>query len=193
MQDEREWFHIELDQVIPMLELISRWCSQSSTTTSRTIQPSTTPAATKGGWWHEDGWKMHCEGATQAAIAERFNVTQGAVVAMKKKMRHAGRGREEKTRPTPKRRFRQGRSQTAHPQSSFRQPIVNVLTRLGGRGRARDVLSGVEREMNLNQADRTKLGSGAVVWKNRVQWARLQLKDEGVLKPDSPHGWWELA
>ena len=94
----------------------------------------------------------------------------------------------------PKAASGEGRSRKATPRSSFRQPILNVLKRLGGRGRARDVLNGVKEEMNLNQADlETYKSSNEMVWKKHAHFARLQLKKEGVLRRDSPHGWWELA
>ena len=79
------------------------------------------------------------------------------------------------------------------PVSSYRQPIIDVLKRLGGSARVKDVLRGVEEEMHLGQANLKKFSNGQVTWQNRAQWARLELKDEGVLRSDSEWGWWELA
>ena len=141
---------------------------------------------------------MHCAGATQAEIAEKFGVSSGAVVAMKRKMRSAGRTSEEarrsethRTTGTAQRR----KSGAATPLRAFRQPIVDVLNELGGRGEAKVVLQRVEQRMKrrLNQADYKRLQNGQEVWSNKAQWMRQQLKKEGVIRPDSPRGWWELA
>ena len=156
------------------------------------------PKEANRGGWHEDGWRMHCAGATQAEIAEKYGVSPGAVVAMKRKMRSAGRTSEEahrsgahRTTGTAQRR----KSGAATPQQEFRQPIVDVLNDLGGRGKAKVVLQRVEQRMKrrLNEADYERLKNGQEVWSNKAQWMRQQLKKEGVIRPNSPHGWWELA
>ena len=79
------------------------------------------------------------------------------------------------------------------PQAEFRQPIVDVLEELGGRGRAEDVKARVGERVQLRSGDLEQYESGQVVWKNSIAWARNTLKDEGILKSDSPWGWWELA
>ena len=189
-----EWFNIEKDDVLPMLECVAK--------------PAELPTqleyaqAERGGGrgdWHEAGWQMHCDGKTQAEIAEKFGVSQGAVVAMKKKMRSAGRGNQEKNRlrrSTPKQVGNKGKERSGPtPQTAFREPIVDVLKELGGSGQAKDVIErvGLQMERQLSRADHKQLKSGATVWKNRVQWARMALKSEGILKSNSPHGLWELA
>jgi hypothetical protein len=47
----------------------------------------------------------------------------------------------------------------------------------------------------LTEADYEDVGDGVQRWKNNVLWARLQLANEGLIKPfgDSPRGWWELT
>ena len=117
-----EWFNIETERVLPMLQCLkSKQQLEAPTQPSRpqkhsrsqagSALPGKTPpiedasgskVAGRGGW-HEDGWRMHCEGATQAEIAKKFGVTEGAVVAMKKKMRGAGRRSEEARRSAPRR------------------------------------------------------------------------------------------
>ena len=176
-----EWFNINLDQVTPMFDYLGR-LRAAERSNARHVPRE----------WHEEGWKMHCKGATEAAIAQTFGVTRSAVAAMKRKMRRSGRGDEERNRSS-KAVSKRERSPGGTPQSDFRQPIVDVLKRLGGRARAKDVLRGIEDVMNLSSADRRKLRTGQVVWKNKAQWARQQLKDDGVLKRDSAWGWWELA
>jgi len=183
-QVEGEWFNITLNQVKPMLACVGSFGNFQRTPTPSKVEK-------RRGGWHEDGWKMHCEGATQAAVATRFGVTQGAVVAMKKKMRNAGRGHEEGQQLGTAAGV--GRSQRATSRASFSSAIIKVLKRLGGRARAKDVLSGVESELNLSQADLKKRSNGQVVWRNNAQWAQQQLKKKGVLRSDSQWGWWELA
>ena len=79
------------------------------------------------------------------------------------------------------------------PQAAFRQPILDVLEELGGRGQAKDVRARVGERVQLRSGDLAQLASGAVVWENSVAWERQKLKDEGILKANSPWGWWELA
>ena len=78
------------------------------------------------------------------------------------------------------------------PQAAFRQPILDVLEELGGRGRAKDVRARVGERVLLRSGDFAQYEGGQVVWENSVAWARQKLKDEGILKSDSPWGWWEL-
>ncbi len=196
LKDEREWFNIELDQVTPMLALMRRWCATSSATVgAQQHSPRVPPKKKQPGWW-EDGWKMHCEGAAQAAIAKEFDLTGPAVKYMITRMREAGRGHEERNRSGLKRAARKPTGQRTlerTPQRAFRGPIMDVLRGLGGRGRAGDVLRALERKIDLTEADMKPLKNGQVAWENRASWERAQMVKEGVLKPDSDHGWWELA
>lgn len=175
---KREWFNFTLDEVRPMLRCLENLGAAR-------------PKPNRQGEWHEDGWKMHCDGVTEIAIAQEFRVTRGAVAAMKRKMRSLGRGHEERNRGS-KAGARKERVQGGTPLSSFRQPIIEVLQRFGGRARAKDVLLGIEKLMSLGPADLKKLKTGHVVWRKRASWAAHQLKIEGELKPDSQWGWWEL-
>lgn len=79
------------------------------------------------------------------------------------------------------------------PQAEFRQPILDVLEELGGRGRAKDVKARVGERVRLRSGDLAQYEGGQVVWEISVAWERQKLKDEGVLKSDSLRGWWELA
>ena len=94
------------------------------------------------------------------------------------------RGRRSQTRSV-----RSGRT----PQAEFHQPIMDVLEELGGSGRAKDVTARVGERVQLRSGDLEQYENGQVVWESSVAWARNELKDEGILKADSPWGWWELA
>ena len=45
----------------------------------------------------------------------------------------------------------------------------------------------------LQAVDREKLASGDVRWRNRTQFVRLRLIEQGDLKKGSPRGLWELS
>ena len=93
---EGEWFNVEVANVLPMLKCVGNMQGQPQEHEVEIHPPSR--ANSGRGEWHEDGWKMHCRGETQARIAERFGVSEGAVIAMKRKMRASGRGHEEADR-----------------------------------------------------------------------------------------------
>ena len=191
----REWFHISVDRVLPMLRCVGNAQERSQVEEAEIPAPSS--MASGRGNWHEDGWQMHCRGETQARIAKKFGVSEGAVFAMKKKMRDQGRSDEEanrRKRPVTA-TSRKQRTTNAMPQSAFCQPIVDILRELGGSAQAGEVLRRLKGKMGrqLGPKDRERLKNGQEVWMNKAQWARQQLKSEGFLKPDSRRGWWELA
>lgn len=127
---------------------------------------------------------------------EWFNIETERVLPMLRCL-----GRTQERQPRTKRsggRGAQADRTTANvpgktPQAEFRQPILDALEELGGRGRAKDVKARVGEQVPLRSGDFAQLASGAVVWETSVAWERQKLKDEGVLKSDSPRGWWELA
>ena len=81
------------------------------------------------------------------------------------------------------------------PQGAYREPILRCLSKLGGRGRAPEVVDRVGElmEPRLTSEDREPLKSGDIRWKKNAQWARFRLGEEGLLKKDSPRGTWELT
>jgi len=103
----------------------------------------------------------------------------------------------EKPRSSGSPSRRSGRSSVggALRQEAYRLPILRALVRLGGRGPAGRVLELVHEEMKdrLTEADYAKLSSGTIRWKNRAQWMRYHLKEEGLLRDDSPSGIWEIS
>ena len=82
------------------------------------------------------------------------------------------------------------------PNQTYRRPILEALQELGGRAYANDVLKVVEEKVKpiLNEFDLQKLQSGMDIrWRNAAQWVRWTLVKEGLLKPDSLRGVWELS
>ena len=79
---------------------------------------------------------------------------------------------------------------------AYKPAVLAALQELGGRAKVDDALAVVERIMapQLSEVDYERLSSGAVLrWRNSAQWARKYLKDEGLLRADSPRGVWELS
>lgn len=82
------------------------------------------------------------------------------------------------------------------PQEDFQEPILTVLKKMGGRGKAREVVNEVGRIMGArleNEADQELLSDGYPRWMNRCWWARNDLREQGKIKSDSRRGTWELS
>lgn len=81
------------------------------------------------------------------------------------------------------------------PQSKYGLPILESLIELGGSGKVGSVLEKVYEKMKnqLTPADLEKVPSGPIRWRNQAQWKRLDLKNRGYLKEDSPSGIWEIS
>lgn len=81
--------------------------------------------------------------------------------------------------------------------SAFRLPILKVLSEMGGSVRMHDLLPKVEQSMKgtLKQVDYKSLPStpDQPRWRNTAQWERNTMVNEGLLKPNSPHGVWEIT
>lgn len=41
--------------------------------------------------------------------------------------------------------------------------------------------------------DRGQISSGAIRWRNRARFARLRMKERGLLVSNSQHGVWEMS
>jgi restriction system protein len=133
----------------------------------------------------------------KGAIAriERLAAFRSKIVGLRKEWRSVGarllkgRGR----RGGPKRLTRGLRT----PQDAFRQPILKVLVARGGNAVMSDVLKALHAEMKsrLTPADLKRLPSSpkTVRWQNTAQWARNSLRKDGLLKPNSPRGVWEVT
>ncbi len=81
------------------------------------------------------------------------------------------------------------------PVEAFRQPILEVLAELGGRGRVSTILQRIESKVELNRYDKQRLPlhRPPARWQRTVRLCRSLLVKEGVLKPDSPRGIWEIS
>jgi len=83
------------------------------------------------------------------------------------------------------------------PQRAYWLPILRALVELGGSAPTGAVLDRVYAAMSdrLSEHDLAPLPShpGCPRWRNIAQWARNDLRVEGLLKGDSPHGVWEIS
>lgn len=81
------------------------------------------------------------------------------------------------------------------PSKEYRIPILKALVERGGKAKAGEVIEAVGETLadKLTEADRGYINSGLVRWKNRVQFTRLRLVDEGLLASDSDRGYWAIT
>ena len=82
------------------------------------------------------------------------------------------------------------------PQEAFRVPILRALDEMGGQGRTAEVVDRVGELMDdrFTELDRQILPSGtAIRWRNKANWARNAMVNEGLLASDSPRGMWEVS
>lgn len=88
------------------------------------------------------------------------------------------------------------RSGEITPQRKYRIPILKTLIEMRGRGRMSEVLKRIEREIGdkFTTKDREMLPSRTSIrWRNAAQWERQKMKEEGLLRDDSPPGIWEIT
>ena len=81
------------------------------------------------------------------------------------------------------------------PEDDFRIRILVVLERLGGVADTSMIQERLERKMRpfLRDVDYECLESGPVRWWCTASFAALQLRRDGYLRRDSPHGVWQLT
>lgn len=82
------------------------------------------------------------------------------------------------------------------PQEAYRIHILEALVEMGGKGQMKAVLEKVHEKMEdkLTPKDHEPLPSGtAIRWKNSAQFQRQSMKEEGLLKSNSPWGIWEIT
>jgi hypothetical protein len=97
------------------------------------------------------------------------------------------------TNPAPKpvegNRARVG---TILPEKDYWVPILQALEENGGSASAVEVIDRVGElmEHRLRNADHGETSTGGIRWRKRTQFARLRMKEQGLLASDSPRGIW---
>ncbi|MBF0595631.1 MAG: hypothetical protein HQL22_11805 [Candidatus Omnitrophica bacterium] len=84
------------------------------------------------------------------------------------------------------------------PKTSYevlRDLIIKVLKKNSGSAHISDVMNDLETLLagKLFPRDLERRQDGQLVWKNNVQWERLRMTKEGILKGSSRRGVWELS
>ena len=91
------------------------------------------------------------------------------------------------------------RSRPGHrftPIHEYWVPMLEALGELGGSARSEAVVDKVGEAMKdvLTTDDKERLPNGVEVrWRNRVNWQRLNMVKQGLLRSDSPRGTWEIT
>lgn len=81
------------------------------------------------------------------------------------------------------------------PVGDYWLPILSILVEVGGSAPANDVIGALEERMGevLKDPDRQTLRNGEVRWRNRARFARLRMKERGLLSDSSQRGIWEIT
>jgi Mrr N-terminal domain len=81
------------------------------------------------------------------------------------------------------------------PEKDYWPALLLVLVERGGRAPANDVIEEVGKRLadKLLPRDWEELAIGEIRWRNRVRFARLRLKERGMLRADSSRGVWEIT
>lgn len=81
------------------------------------------------------------------------------------------------------------------PEGEYWLPILQIIAEAGGAKRGRDVISALESRLadRLTERDHDKLEMGEVRWMNRARFARLRMKELGLISNESPRGVWEIT
>jgi len=81
------------------------------------------------------------------------------------------------------------------PIDSYWLPILGILDEAGGTAPSGDVIDALEDRLgdDLGDPDRKRVRNGEVRWRNRARFARLRMKEQGLLSDNSPRGIWEIT
>jgi hypothetical protein len=81
------------------------------------------------------------------------------------------------------------------PVREYWLPILSIIAEAGDSAPANDVIDALEERMGdaLKDRDRETLRNGEVRWRNRARFARLRMKEQGLLSNVSPRGVWEIT
>ena len=104
--------------------------------------------------------------------------------------RNTRRRRQTKATRSPR-----AKTGTILHEAAYELPMLGIISEHGGRAAAREVLDelGTRLDGQFTEVDRHELASGDVRWRNRAQFVRLRLVEQGDMVKDSPRGMWELS
>ncbi len=81
------------------------------------------------------------------------------------------------------------------PEGEYWLPLLEVIALAGGELPANDAITKVGNRLRdrLTPHDYENLEQGGVRWMNRTRFARLRMKEQGLLDPDAPRGVWRIT
>jgi hypothetical protein len=81
------------------------------------------------------------------------------------------------------------------PESEYWLPILEVLEKENGKAKGSEVIDVLEGKIGhlLKTRDQDILRMGEVRWRNRARFARLRMKELGLISSESPRGIWEIT
>jgi len=133
------------------------------------------------------------------AQAEQVTAFRDKVAALRKEWYAISGTETEEDEETKAERRNLGRLRKGlrTPESAYYLPILKALTELRGSAKMQAVLEKVYETMKpiLKDVDHQPLASDPDMprWRNSAQWARNTMRQEGLIKDDSPHGTWEIS
>lgn len=131
--------------------------------------------------------------------AEKITAFRDKVAALRKEWDTISGSEAEEDEETKAERRNLGRLRKGQrtPEAAYYLPILKALIELGGSAKMQAVLDKVHTAMKpiLRDVDHEPLASDSDMprWRNSAQWARNSMRQEGLLKDDSPHGTWEIT
>jgi hypothetical protein len=115
----------------------------------------------------------------------------------RRRRRDAGKsqGTRQRRQRTKAPRLPRAKPGTILPESEYEIPMLEIISEHGRRAAAREVLDELETRLSgrLTEVDQEELGSGNVRWRNRAQFVRLRLIEQGDMVKNSPRGVWEIS
>jgi len=133
------------------------------------------------------------------AQAEQVTAFRDKVAALRKEWDAISGAETEEDEETKAERRNLGRLRKGlrTPESAYYLPILKALSELAGSAKMQTVLEKVYETMKpiLKDVDHQPLASDPDMprWRNSAQWARNTMRQEGLIKDDSPHGTWEIS
>jgi restriction system protein len=135
-------------------------------------------------------------------FAERLSAFQSTVSLLEREWREIDALREESA-PAVKEIVSKGffgKSRKGEITSHFDyyRPLLEVLAAMGGKGKTKEVIDAVGAKMKSTLKPKDyeihKSKGKPIRWRNSVQWARNSMVNhEGLMKPDSSTGIWEIS
>jgi hypothetical protein len=81
------------------------------------------------------------------------------------------------------------------PVEDYWVPVLQVLVEAGGEAPSNDVVDALAEKMSdvLGERDWGRLESGEIRWRNRARFARLRMKEQGLISDTSRRGVWAIT